>query len=231
MSEEQYEGLSPLGVIEVVSIEDPALDVVSMGEDAFLEYGRTRNPTLLQFLPGSKPTWYALRPLKRAALDGYVEAVDYYEERWIRSLLCCLDGIRDAVDPETGETITAPNPWRPAESLFNPQMTREHLKHYGTRIWPRKETIEMIQPAGARVELGKLCYDRAQLHPKERGASDPPHGSLSRVASRLRRAAAKEEAKPIEESSTTSSSTGSGGTTDATAPMTTGVASPLEASP
>lgn len=187
MTEHRFdpEGISPLGTLRVVSVQDPALDLAAMQGVGVRAYLDTRDPVHLRFLPGleREATWYTLRPLTRAALNRFVEEASGNDrERWRRALAACLVRVENAVDLETGQT--QPGAWEPTKTV-------DATEHLGCRIVSDADLERYVATDDAIEELGLLCYARAKLHPKERRGCGLPPGSDKRTAARLLRAEAK----------------------------------------
>lgn len=173
------EGISPLGPITLVSIEDDAIDIEATGRDEMFRYLVDRDEKRLKFRPGQTPVRYTLRPLSKPCLVDFVNAVTDEDERHIRALMATLEEVRDL-------------PGHPAVFVPESDATRDL-----GRIAKRASVIACVEPAGALYELGKLAYDRAHIGPKARRACFPPPGSLNRNSERLRVAAMKRrEAEP-----------------------------------
>lgn len=197
MSEREHqfsdEGISPLGNIRVVSIQDPALDFAAMEGEPMRMYIRTRDPKHLRFLPGreTEATWYTLRPLTQAA-KSYVEDMPTEWQRWMAAVSCSLKRVENRVNHETGETI--PGSWEP-------ENTRDVTSSLGCKV-VRDEDIHTVVAMHDHIEeMGHLVYRRGKLHPKERRAFGLPRGSDLRGSERFLAAVDAAKAKRLESSS------------------------------
>ena len=155
---------SPTDSLTVISIEDAAIDREATGDEGVVKYAISRDESDLVIAAGATPVRYTLRPLTRAQLFKYVDAVDHPDVRHIRALACALERVDGHPDFPAGCRL--------------PTKKIRDIGHAIDEDW----LFEHIDPPGALYELGKLAYDRAQIPKGERRACGPPRGSLFRLA-------------------------------------------------
>lgn len=192
MSEREHqfsdEGISPLGNIRVVSIQDPALDLAAMEGEPMRMYLRTRDPKWLRFIPGSETdaTWYTLRPLTSQAMS-YVEDAGTEHQKYTTALACSLARVENRVNRETGEIIREP---------WEPQKLRDATSTLGCKVVEESEIHRAVAMHDHIEEMGHLAYMRGKLHPKERRGCGLPRGSDARGSARFLAAVAMAKDAP-----------------------------------
>jgi len=88
--------------IKVVSVLDPALDVVAMAHDLNV-YSRTRDASLLKFKPGVEPTWFWVGRANASMFMTWVHPATSEGERFRRAFQCGVTRIENIEDLD-GET-------------------------------------------------------------------------------------------------------------------------------
>lgn len=198
---------SPLRPIRVVSVDDPALDLVAMDQEGVGEYASRRDPSSLVFLPGqeSGAFWYTLAPIPNRLFLRFVEEGASWNEKWTRAFVVAIRKVEGYIDPETGDRIH--QEWRPGSRTRIPKLNYE--------VWP-DDVLDVVPPLVVQ-ELGKVAYDRCALSGRDVDFLGLPPGLHDRILPRILRAVIRARASRLQ---ATNSDAISSESTGATAPET-----------
>lgn len=90
---------------EVVRIYDSAIDVLN---SETLEYARTRDVSLLKFLPGKEPTRFKYRRLSRDQVLKYVDTAATENEKFVRAFACGVSRVDNYREGQSWEPAQVP---------------------------------------------------------------------------------------------------------------------------
>jgi hypothetical protein len=115
-------------ILKTVRMYDPAISAESDG-DPITEFAKTRDLSLLKFMPGMTPVYYHLRLVDNALFTDFVCAVESETERYRRSFRCAVEKVEN-LKAESGEEFMT---WcstgtQRTESGSQPVLTLEDMK-------------------------------------------------------------------------------------------------------
>lgn len=156
---------------KVVSVMDPSIDYVSMGEDAIKEYIETRNSELVKTMPGMKPTIFYVRSIPASVYQTYVAEAPNERAIAYRAFQMGVTRVEHitTMDGETREAI---------EPTGERQVPRGHMK-----FWLDHE-LEAI-PNPFIEEIGHVANQLSRLVPGNELAFRLPPSLLQDWAARM----------------------------------------------
>ena len=157
--------------LTVYSVADTALDLIAMGADGS-RYMSNRDPDLVQFVAGVKPTKFMVGRVDSDAFAAFVQSEGSVELQRRAAFRLAVSSIENMVDNKTGAVIAHMTP-------------SEKRQVYGNMIPAMSdEDLRRIPPAYLD-EIGEVARMRSFL-PLASADSFHPHASLRHVfAARL----------------------------------------------
>jgi len=159
-----------------VSILDMALDIEAMGEDV-LKYAYERDPSLLRFLPASRPTWFNFKRIPVSVFHKFVAAGATESDRHYRAFMAGCSSIEQIVPLNGGEPIER---LEPTGSI--------HSASGEWTIWKEQE-VDLIEPAYV-AEMGAVLHTWSGLPKGFEQRYAPPQLSLQGYLARVSHLAA-----------------------------------------
>lgn len=175
--------------MRVVSVNDPAIDALSMTIDEMVEYRDKRDIKLIERFvrPGEKPAIFHITEVPRKIWTRYVMSAGTEAERFER---CFLAGVRRVENLRQDDGTTMPVYELPREQ---------------NSLAAREETLDRFWPSDV-LEIGAVVWAHSFLAPGTRRSYPLPLMCLEALAAReFRRAAASPTSRAT--SSETASST------------------------
>jgi hypothetical protein len=140
----------PFSPLRIVSIQDPALDLESMGDDV-AEYVKTRDESLLKFKLGMKPT---IATIGSITMGYLVEAVYSSPNAKTQATIAFLGAVHEIETPEKKLT-----PKKLEQGAYKQQIASD-------------EWLDLVRDhigANAILEFGRVAIKRAELPKSARG--------------------------------------------------------------
>lgn len=185
--------------LTVYSVADSAVDLIAMGENGS-KYMSSRDPELVEFVVGRKPTKFVVQRIDSDAFAAFVQSEPTIERQRREAFRLAVTSIENMVDNRTGMPI----------AQLVPSETRQV---YGNMIRTMSDEDLRRVPPAYLDEIGEVARMRSFL-PLASADSFHPHASLrhvfaarltSRAAEQLadlrsREASLKSTASPVAES-------------------------------
>lgn len=196
-------------MMRLVSLVDPALDIVAMGEN-FRPYIDTRDETLVATVPGGRLQWFVLRGIPSSAWSSFVSIGASDAEQRRRAFIMAVDSVENLVDLE-GKLRAGVT-----------KGTQRFLSPTGERtVWSDKEVDELFAPSIVD-DIGEVARVRAVVPFGFVGRLRPPPSSLRALLAMVRHRAADmvsllDLSEPLKETPTAAPSDDGDGPTDAPA--------------
>lgn len=140
----------PFSPLRIVSIQDPALDLESMGDDV-AEYVKTRDESLLKFKLGMKPTWATIGNI---TVPYLVDAIYATRNEKMQASIAFISAVHEIETPEKKLTPKKLEPAAYKQQIASDEWLDVVRDHIG---------------ANAILEFGRVAIKRAELPKSARG--------------------------------------------------------------